>query len=291
MPTFEDYQATIARVYDQNSNVIGTGFLVAPQYLLTCAHVVIQALGLETIDFPKQSLKVDFPGRTDSLKATVTLWRPCLSYFETRFYNVKPGEDIALLKLELKLEGLKPIPIAKNLETIHNLAFNILGFPEKEVEETNGTIRALQQSRQWYQLQIEQGRPPIVGGFSGSPLWCPEQQSIIGMTVAVNSLYNPDTNIGGREGSAIAGSELYELWHKQGELIAILETVAWPIVRDAHQFARRHYISTQWNTEEPKTWAEAIADLYSMQKQSGQNHQLAFVVYLLDLDESKLGVA
>ncbi|MFM7579176.1 MAG: trypsin-like peptidase domain-containing protein, partial [Microcystaceae cyanobacterium] len=134
---FEDFQATIARVYDQNKNVIGTGFLVAPQYLLTCAHVVIQALGLKTIDFPQQTLKVDFPGRTGSLKATVTLWRPCLSYFETRLANVKPGEDIALLKLELKLEGLKLIPIPKNLETIHNLVFNIWGFPEKDGKETN----------------------------------------------------------------------------------------------------------------------------------------------------------
>jgi len=261
MCTFEDYQATIARVYDQNSNVIGTGFLVAPQYLLTCAHVVIKALGLETIDFPKQPLRVDFLGRTGSLKAIVTLWRPCPSYFETRLTNIKPGEDIALLKLE-KDVNLQPIPI-NNLDTVHNLPFNIWGFPEKDGKETNGTIRALQQSSQWYQLQVEQDMPPIVGGFSGSPLWHPDQ-GIIGMTVAVNSRHNPDTNIGGREARAIAGSELYELWHKQGELIVILEEVEWGIIQEAYQFARHRYGSIQWNTEKPETLAEAIADLYAI---------------------------
>ncbi|MFN5514334.1 MAG: trypsin-like peptidase domain-containing protein [Cyanobacteriota bacterium] len=276
MPTFEEYQGTIARVYDQNKNVIGAGLLVAPQYLLTCAHVVSQALGLETTDFLRQELTVDFPGKTGIIKATVTLWRP---YSEPQLINVKPGEDIALLKLEEKI-NLQPIPI-KALETVHGLAFNIWGFPEKDGKETNGTIRALQRSSQWYQLQVAQDMPPIEGGFSGSPLWHPDH-GIIGMTVAVNSDHNPETNIGGREARAIAGSELYEIWHKQGELIAILEGVPWSIVRDSYQFARHHYCPTQWKTEMPETLAKASADLYEMQRTSNQNHQLAFVSHLLN---------
>jgi len=285
MPTFEEYQRTIARVYDQNKNVIGAGFLVAPQYLLTCAHVVIQALEPETTDFLRQELTVDFPGKTGIIKATVALWRP---YSEPQLINVKPGEDIALLKLEKKI-NLQPIPI-KALETVHSLAFNIWGFPEKDGKETNGTIRALQRSNQWYQLQVAQDMPPIEGGFSGSPLWHPDH-GIIGMTVAVNSDHNPETNIGGREARAIAGSELYELWHKQGELIAILEGVPWSIVRDSYQFSRHHYCSTQWNGKEAKNLSEKIADLYEMQRMLNQNHQLAFVAHLLKQGKLDQGVA
>jgi V8-like Glu-specific endopeptidase len=37
---FQTFKRAIARIYNSNGAVVGAGFLISNQYLLTCAHVV-----------------------------------------------------------------------------------------------------------------------------------------------------------------------------------------------------------------------------------------------------------
>ncbi|MEM8638486.1 MAG: hypothetical protein AAGG51_06725 [Cyanobacteria bacterium P01_G01_bin.54] len=103
--TFEDYQKTIARIYQTTSSdpepsvVNGTGFLVSSQYLLTCAHVVTAALDLQPENLltkPTTPIVIDFPiaPGCPQRHATVVVWQPCLDYFRSELVNAKRGEDI-----------------------------------------------------------------------------------------------------------------------------------------------------------------------------------------------------
>jgi Trypsin-like peptidase domain len=108
----DDYERAIARIFDRNNNVIGTGFLVAPGYVLTCAHVVLQAIGIEKDKFadyqgqPQEYISLDFHvlASGQEIKAQVVDWLP---------YSLHTG-DVAVLKL-LTPEPIKVKPIPLNI--------------------------------------------------------------------------------------------------------------------------------------------------------------------------------
>ena len=76
---FKTINTIIARIYNSKDIIIGTGFLISPHRLLTCAHVVIQALGIKkTTEMPQDLIKFDLP-RHLTLTAKVIFWQPCSS--------------------------------------------------------------------------------------------------------------------------------------------------------------------------------------------------------------------
>jgi len=75
--------ASLVRIRTTDGRVVGAGFLVGERQVLTCAHVVSQALGLVNypLDLPQGLVSLDFPlipPRT-LLTAKVVLWCPPLS--------------------------------------------------------------------------------------------------------------------------------------------------------------------------------------------------------------------
>jgi len=78
--------SAIVRIRDTNGRVVGAGFLVGQRQVLTCAHVVAQALGLPD-DTPeaqkpgfseKTRFLLDFPlvAPDQRLAARVVCWQP-----------------------------------------------------------------------------------------------------------------------------------------------------------------------------------------------------------------------
>ena len=55
--------ASIVRIFDTAGAVAGAGFLVSDRHVLTCAHVVVRALGMldATTEMPEALLRLDFP--------------------------------------------------------------------------------------------------------------------------------------------------------------------------------------------------------------------------------------
>src|SRR6266850_3134325 len=95
--------ASIARIFGPEGRVVGAGFLISKTHLLTCAHVIIEALGIpeETTETPSGRVRLDFPlvARGGGYNATVVGWRP-LNFGSEPSHNGE--EDIAVLQLDLE---------------------------------------------------------------------------------------------------------------------------------------------------------------------------------------------
>lgn len=95
-PPDGNYGSAIARCLGTNRKHKGTGFRIGTDYVLTCAHVVRQCLGISkkteevlTAEVEGKTLEIDFPEAVNSnqfVEVVAELWR-----FQ--------GHDIAVLRL------------------------------------------------------------------------------------------------------------------------------------------------------------------------------------------------
>jgi hypothetical protein len=71
-------QSALVRVWNSDNQIIGAGFLVTESHILTCAHVVSDALDLPRQEMPANPVQLDFPFVAPGQKVTavVTLWQP-----------------------------------------------------------------------------------------------------------------------------------------------------------------------------------------------------------------------
>jgi hypothetical protein len=173
----------IARIYNSKDIIIGTGFLISPHRLLTCAHVVIQALGIEkTTKIPQAPIKFDFC-RHPPLTAKIVFWQPCSS---SKIENAQYGEDIAVLEIIEPRSSDEIVPNLLSIKTNNEKCINIYGYPERY----NGGIWVTSEfqgltSYGWLQMnQIKLRDRIIEGGFSGAPVWDEDKKTIIGMVMA-----------------------------------------------------------------------------------------------------------
>ncbi|MGF1480615.1 MAG: trypsin-like peptidase domain-containing protein [Cyanophyceae cyanobacterium] len=184
--TWEDYEQSIARIFYQDTETaIGTGFLVAPGYVLTCAHVVLQAVG---IDFDKQKsasykevvkelVFLDFPilADGDKIKAKVVAWLP---------YSVSRGDVAGLKLLKAEPSESKPIPLVQvSLSDIENDEHSVYGFSNENGERSDAYIPKIRTAGGRFQF-YKAGNPndeTIQAGFSGAPVWNEQRTCVIGM--------------------------------------------------------------------------------------------------------------
>lgn len=181
--------STVVRITGRGGAVCGAGALVGPDLVLTCAHVVSDALGL-----PRQEnvaagavLTVDFPlagngaaGQNDDTlpptTATVEHWIP-----------TRPDRtgDIAVLRLPKPVPGTSPLPMA-DPDTVWEHGARAVGFTGGEPGEVwfRGKFSGAT-SEGWIQLSRADGQSAHVRrGFSGSPVWDNELGAAVGLVVA-----------------------------------------------------------------------------------------------------------
>ncbi|PNK14911.1 GUN4 domain-containing protein [Cylindrospermopsis raciborskii] len=177
--------SSVVRIYNPTSNnVVGAGFLVEDRLVLTCAHVVADALGIDrsTVEIPNGTVELDFPlvAPNQRLRARIVFWRP-----------VNPdmfGEDIARLELEPPLPDTAQAARLVSSENLCNHPFRVLGFPlgEENGAWAYGEIKG-RRANGWLQLEgTRQTGYNVEHGFSGAPIWDDELQGIVGIAVAVD---------------------------------------------------------------------------------------------------------
>ncbi|MGY3676499.1 nSTAND1 domain-containing NTPase [Streptomyces sp. TE33382] len=164
--------------------VAGAGFLVTPDIVCTCAHVVADALGLprDTESAPTDVVRLEFPllrdvdGRIPAVSATVVSWQP------TR--EEDDSGDVALLRLHHPVAGARPVPLVDGT-AVWGHEFRAYGFPTggDHGAWATGSLRGVQGSG-WLQMDAGPGGAPVQPGFSGSAVWDDAQGGVIGMTVA-----------------------------------------------------------------------------------------------------------
>jgi trypsin-like peptidase/NACHT domain-containing protein len=144
---------------------VGSGFLVAEDLIVTCAHVV---------GSPQAKPKVVFLGAAAPSPASVVpdLWR-----------SEQEG-DIAVLKLGAPPQGRRPLRLGRTSGT-EGHSCSTLGFPDVsavQVVRGQGIIRALVFDR-WGNRKLQLSSKEITGGFSGAPLLDVQTKRVVGMVV------------------------------------------------------------------------------------------------------------
>ncbi|WP_293338112.1 CHASE2 domain-containing protein [Microcoleus sp. CAWBG58] len=185
-------ESSVVRIYSRSGLPIGAGFLVSDKYILTCAHVVADALGegRETVEMPEGEVTLDFPilAPGQQFKARVIFWQPLNP--QAKF------EDIAGLELESKppvTAQPAPLTIAKNL---WGHQFKVMGFPEGQHNGAwaEGELRG-RLANGWVQLEaVRQPGYRLEGGFSGAPVWDDRLQAVVGIAVAAD-IFRPEVKV------------------------------------------------------------------------------------------------
>lgn len=189
---YERYKKAIARIYRADGAVVGSGFLVSERYVLTCAHVVADALGIEHTNqgCPQGWVELDFPipaaqykpkiKDKPKIKAKVVFWRaisPCGKW--------EYGDDIAGLEFEEELaDEISPVGLVTAGDPTN--IFHALGFPigYDDGVWTYGEFRG-EQGTGWVQIVVTGTSDYFVeGGFSGAPVWDDTSKAVAGIIVS-----------------------------------------------------------------------------------------------------------
>jgi WD40 repeat protein/cytochrome c-type biogenesis protein CcmH/NrfG len=170
----------IVRICTSDEVVVGVGFLVTEKLVLTCAHVVAQALGIpqDTPTIPTDKISLDFPlvAPGENFTTKVVKWFPVQS---------DESGDIACLELISKPpKKAQPARLIAE-EQLWGHAFRAFGFPTGYDNGVwaSGLLRA-KQADGWVQVEdIKQTGYFIEPGFSGTAIWDEEASGVVGMAV------------------------------------------------------------------------------------------------------------
>ncbi|MFI7236405.1 trypsin-like peptidase domain-containing protein [Streptomyces cyaneofuscatus] len=214
--------AAVVRVKGRDGVIAGAGFLVTDDLVLTCAHVVSDALGRpreEAVEAGAEVI-VDLPlaggtgGAYDGGDRTAEV---------RRWIRVEPDRtgDMALLRLPEPIPGARPLPLADPPQGVWHHAARAVGFTDDHPGGIwhSGTFKGPTQEG-WIQLSRGDGEGAHVKrGFSGSPVWDDELGAAVGLMVAA------EPGRGAQQAFAL----------RTGTLLAALPELA-PLVTPANPF-------------------------------------------------------
>ncbi|MFD0422647.1 nSTAND1 domain-containing NTPase [Streptomyces parvus] len=177
----EALNAAVVRVGGVAGAIVGGGFLVTADRVLTCAHVVSDALGRgrELPVTAGEEVLVDFPladGPGERVVAEVEQW-----------IREDPQQcgDLAVLRLRGAVPGTRPLPIAASDE-VSDRPVRVVGFPDDELGVLwhRGELSG-KSAGDWIQLSRADTRTAhITAGYSGSPVWDDRRGAAVGIVVA-----------------------------------------------------------------------------------------------------------
>jgi hypothetical protein len=185
---YEDADTVLAagtvRLRDGHGDSAGTGFLVGDGLVLTCAHVVCDALGKprDAEVLPGTRVAVDMPllagpgAPGHDTEAEVVHWAPIR---EDR------SGDVAVLRLLAPAPSARPLPtsLSRRLWEHGSRIVGFTGRSDRPVWQRGSLLGPA--GKGWVQLSRADGQTVrVTGGFSGSPVWDNALGAVVGMIVA-----------------------------------------------------------------------------------------------------------
>jgi hypothetical protein len=190
-----DVSTSTVRIYNRLGKSVGSGFLIGPRMVLTCAHVVGIAIGLRDLsEAPQQLISLDFPMVNPDfmLEASVVFWNP--------------ESDIAGLSLRtIPPIGATLAPIVISEELLGR-SIRVLGFPryfQKGVWASGVLFKKT--SNNWLQVEDTVGSL-FRSGFSGAPVWDEKLGGVVGVVVDTDRF--PDSEAA----FVIPSNQLIQIW-------------------------------------------------------------------------------
>ncbi|MDD2755392.1 MAG: P-loop NTPase fold protein [Methanothrix sp.] len=191
---FIDYLSqSVVRIFNDNGQIVGSGFLIDETLILTTAHVIAQAMGLKD-DFPTTTheqlghvFHIDFP----FIKSR-EIYTAHNNYLASR--NSGGGSDRAFLRLDNDLPiDTKPIALLTEEKFADQLwghrfwAYVPSGLSDPG-DWINGTLLEPQDNR-WLKVKINSIHSfgPV---FSGTPIWDEQWKCFIGMGIELGNSKN-----------------------------------------------------------------------------------------------------
>src|SRR5712692_7561088 len=179
----ESLDTSLVRIRTADGRVVGAGFLVGDRHILTCAHVVSQALNLpdHSLNPPQGVVSLDFPlvSPRTLLTASVVQWCPPLS---------DGRGDIAGLELQCDPPAGAEVVHFAPAEDVWEHPFRVFGFPAGYDDGVWATGRLLgRQATDWIMIEDVKAQGfAVAPGFSGTAVWDTQLQGVVGMVVAAS---------------------------------------------------------------------------------------------------------
>lgn len=156
----------MARILDSSDRPVGTGFLVGPQMVATCAHSVAAAIGGDPHSLlrPYVPVGVDFPWRAPGSRvvARVRGWVP--EYAEG-------CGDIAVLEFDAAPPAAASPPSMRGADGMTVTGFRMLGVRNSGfgIVAVRGDFRTPASGMSVVALEVAHHMPPISDCCSGAP--------------------------------------------------------------------------------------------------------------------------
>jgi HEAT repeat protein len=199
-----DFKASIIQIWDsRQKQITGTGFMVGPRLVMTCAHV-IRAARLE----PGCPVMLKFWGNEQPYTAGV----------DASYWSPPDQEDIALLRLDADPPPeAVPLPLGFYLGGKER-NFRTFGYPEQGALSGGGQIVGWAEIGAQRLLQLRS--PEVKPGFSGAPVWDDDLGQVIGI---VTGILPPDRY--GRLGTTALAAPVQTLQKVCPELVTQAEAL------------------------------------------------------------------
>lgn len=165
VPMPQLFEASALRILRSDNETVGTGFLIAPNLAVTCAHVVIAAGAIDG-----DTIQVQFTDRDEKLSALV----------EPKWWRDVEKGDVAFLRLEFGLRGIEPLRLGLAMQSESGSEIRSFGYATVagiQGIHVNGKVDGYLSQRQLLQFQSPQANH----GVSGAPVLDEKRGVVVGM--------------------------------------------------------------------------------------------------------------
>lgn len=180
----------IVRIFDLHEDVVGAGCLIMGQYVLTCAHVIADALNIphDTVEVPTSKIFVDFVQIAPNIRLSsqIIFWNPVCS--DEKRIDIR-GEDIAILEIiELIPQKASPARLA-SINNPWGRKFRVFGFPVgfDDGKWASGVLREKVGNGLIQIEDIKLAGSSVEPGFSGSPVWDEDLEAVVGIIISADN--------------------------------------------------------------------------------------------------------
>lgn len=167
MVSLKSFSQSTARILTPNGKVLGTGFLVTRNLVVTCAHVLGNS---------REDILVRFSGKSRSLSAQVV----------PEYYRDPEHGDLAFLDVDGVHEDLLPLLLGSTEQDLMGVQYSAFGFSNRDQSEGSylqGKVLGFDSRNGQRLLRLESLEVPP--GFSGAPVWDEQRSVAFGMIFGV----------------------------------------------------------------------------------------------------------